>query len=111
MEKGMYHFHRRKRVHKKLEKYPSNKRWVSFMDKLIYLVIATGLIMTIPQVCKIWIEKNASGVSIISWSTYLLLSFFWLVYGFIHKEKPIILSNILWILMYIFIILGVWLYG
>jgi uncharacterized protein with PQ loop repeat len=111
MEKGLYHFHRRKRVHKKLEKYPSSNKLIGLIDKLVYIVIATGLIMTIPQVFKIWVDKNASGVSIVSWSAYLVISFFWLAYGFVHKEKPIIISNILWILMYFFIILGVWLYG
>lgn len=111
MEKGMYHFHRRKRIHKKLEKYPSKNKWINLIDKLIYVVIATGIIITIPQVCKIWIEKNASGVSFVSWSGYLILSLFWLTYGLVHKEKPIIISNTLWIFLYILIISGVWLYG
>jgi uncharacterized protein with PQ loop repeat len=111
MDKGFHHFHKRKRIHQKLEKYPSKNKWINLIDKLIYFVIALGLIITIPQVYKIWIDKNAAGVSIVSWSGYLIISFFWLTYGFVHKEKPIIISNILWIFMYILIILGVWLYG
>lgn len=81
------------------------------MDKAIYFVGAFGLIMTIPQLTKIWIGKNASGVSIISWSAYLITATFWLLYGIMHREKPIIFIYSGWILLDLAIILGIILYG
>lgn len=81
------------------------------MDKAIYVVGSFGLIMTIPQVTKIWIEKNASGVSAISWSAYLITAIFWLIYGIMHKEKPIIFTYSAWIVLEVAIVIGIILYG
>lgn len=67
--------------------------------------------MTIPQVTKIWIDKNASGIAVISWVTYLITTIFWLIYGIMHKEKPIIFLNIIWIFLQISIIVGTLIYG
>jgi uncharacterized protein with PQ loop repeat len=108
---GMHHFQRRKRGHKALEPYPSPNKFKRFMDKAIYVVGVAGPVFTIPQVTKIWVEKNASGVSAIAWISYLVLAVFWLTYGILHKEKPIILANILWIFLEIFIVAGILTYG
>lgn len=65
------------------------------MDWFIYAVALLSPIMTLPQVTQIWIEKNVAGVSLLTWSSYTVFAVFWLTYGLIHREKPIILSNIL----------------
>jgi uncharacterized protein with PQ loop repeat len=111
MAEALHHFHRRKRIHQKHEPYPHPNKWKRFMDKAIYFVGAFGLIMTIPQLTKIWIGKNATGVSIISWSAYLITATFWLFYGIMHREKPIIFIYSGWILLEFAIILGIILYG
>ena len=108
---GLHHFHKRKRVHLKLEKYPHPDKSKRFMDKAIYVIGVLGPILTLPQIYKIWIEKNATGVSIISWSAYLLIAFFWVIYGFMHKEKPIILTYLTWIVIHAFVVIGIAMYG
>ncbi len=59
---GLHHFHARKRIHKRHEPYPHPDRLKKFMDKAIYFIGAFGPIMAIPQLVKIWVEKNAAGV-------------------------------------------------
>ena len=81
------------------------------MDKLIYVVAIVGPIMTIPQVTKIWIDKNAAGVSIITWLAYAIASLFWVIYGIMHKEKPIILTSVLLLILDVFIVVGAIIYG
>ncbi len=108
---GIHHFHRRKRIHEKHEPYPHPDKWKRFLDKAIYFVAVFGVLLTIPQVWKIWVDKNAAGVSAISWSAYLVTACFWLAYGISHKEKPIIFTNILWIIFEIMIITGTVIYG
>jgi len=108
---GLHHHHKRKRIHAKHESYPHPNKWKNFMDKAIYVVGVLGPIMTIPQLAKIWVEKNASGVSIISWTAYLIASGFWVIYGIMHKEKPIIVTYSLWILLDILIIIGTVIYN
>jgi uncharacterized protein with PQ loop repeat len=108
---GLHHFHRRKRIHQKLEKYPHPNKWKKLMDHLIYVIVFVGPIMTIPQVTKIWIEKNATGVSAISWLTYFVTAVFWLIYATMHKEKPLIVSSVIWVFLDILIVVGTLVYG
>lgn len=86
-------------------KKPSKKR-IAVVDDLSYLAVAVGIIMTLPQVLKIWIEKTGEGVSVITWVSYTLLGVFWIYYGIIHKEKPIIVGNILGLLLNLAVVIG-----
>ena len=110
--RAVYHYHKRKRVYdENLEKYPSRKKWIRLMDKIIYIVGIFGPVMTVPQLVKIWIEQNAAGVSLLSWSGFIIYSLFWVTYGIIHKEKPIIFTHSLWAIMQFLIVIGVFIYG
>jgi len=104
---GLHHFHTRKRIHQKHETYPHPHKWKRFIDRLIYFVCIIGPIFTIPQLMKIWVDKNTSGLSVVTWSSYWVIAFFWLLYGLTHKEKPIIIANVLWLTMNTFIIGGI----
>jgi uncharacterized protein with PQ loop repeat len=108
---GLHHFHTRKRIHQKHEQYPHPDKWKRFMDKAVYAVGALGPLLTVPQLIKIWIDKNAAGVSVVSWSGFILYGFFWLAYGIMHKEKPIIFTYTLWIIFQAFIVIGAVIYG
>lgn len=81
------------------------------MDKLIYVVIIFGPLFTIPQIYQIFSSQDASGVSLVSWGAYCVGASFWLGYGILHREKPIILTNILLIFMNLFVLLGAFIYG
>lgn len=109
--KGLHHAHIRKRIYQKHEPYPHPDKWKRLMDKGIYAAGVIGPIMTIPQLTKIWIDKNATGVSAISWIAFLITAIFWLIYGIMHKERPIIFTYIIWIILDIFIVIGVLMYG
>lgn len=69
------------------------KRVRGTIDHLIYGVVIIGPMTNLPQLFQIWVKKNAGSVSVISWSSFALLSFVWLIYGIVHKEKPLILMN------------------
>ncbi len=43
------------------------------ITKSLYIFGMMGPLMTIPQVLEIWIKRNAQGVSILTWSTYLIM--------------------------------------
>ena len=124
MASGLHHFHKRKRsgkvkanikettkVVKSPFETPSKNKLKGFMDTIIYMVAILGPLIAIPQVLKIWHAKDATGVSLITWVGYLAGGFFWLTYGVLHKEKPIIITNALWIFVQIFIIVGIIMYG
>jgi uncharacterized protein with PQ loop repeat len=100
---GKHHFLSRKIKLTKKKKY-------KLLDNAIYLAGIIGLLMTLPQLIKIWMYQDASGVSALSWGTYVLIAITWLVYGTIHKQKPIIVTNCFWIVMDLAIMTGAIIY-
>lgn len=108
---GLHHFSLRNRFHLKHEPFPSRNKQIRLLDKVIYLVGVLGPVMTLPQIIKIFVLQNASGVSFITYFFLTIFSGVWLAYGIVHKEKPIIISNILWIVSELLIVIGTILYG
>jgi uncharacterized protein with PQ loop repeat len=69
------------------------------------------MLMTIPQALTIWIRHQAAGVSLISWSAYLISAVLWLWYGIQKRDKNIYLPCVGWIVLDIAVIVGVLVYG
>ena len=106
-----HHIHKRKRIYEKKEPYPHPKPWKRILDKLIYVVGILGPLFTIPQILKIWVEKNATGISLITWIAYLIGAICFMLYGISHKEKPLIVIYSSLIVVDILVIIGILLYG
>ena len=98
-----------------IKKYRNKKSFEKkggiFIEKIIYAVALFGPIITIPQVIKIWKNRDASDISIITWSGYFLFALIWISYGSLHKETPIVLRYALYCILYFLIVLGAILYG
>jgi len=106
----MHHLHKRKRIHQKFEKYPHPNPLKRIIDKAIYGIALFGPIVSIPQILKIYLYQNAAGVSLFTWAGYLIGSIFWILYGTLHNEKPIVFSSILWVIIEILILIGIIIY-
>lgn len=107
---GMQHVEARKRWFKKLERFPHPDAFKGLLDRLIYVIGILTIVMTVPQIARIWIGKTAIGVSPISWVFYLTASAFWMVYGIAHKSKPIIISYVGSIIVNAFVVIGIFIY-
>ncbi len=95
----------------KHERYPPPNGVKRFVDRAVYIAGILGPVMTLPQLWKIWVVKNAAGVSLFSWASFLAAAVIWLVYGILHKDKPIIVNYALWVILEALIVVGVVLYG
>ncbi|MBU0660550.1 hypothetical protein KKG22_00030 [Patescibacteria group bacterium] len=111
MSHPIHHFHKRKRIHTQKEKYPSKDSFKRVVDKLIYFFGLAAPFAAIPQVYKIYTEQNASSISSFTFTALLITNFFWVLYGILHKEKPIIAVYIAWIVINSLIVTGTILYG
>lgn len=63
--------------------------------------------MTVPQIYEVWGKHHTEGVSIATWSMYIGAAAIWLIYGLQLKNKPLIVSSILFILTEAAIVAGV----
>ena len=103
---GLHHLHKRKRIHQKHEEFPHPDKFKRFVDKSMIVIGILGPLFALPQVFKIWIQHNATGVSIITWLALAIIAAYWAMYGFLHKDKPIIITFILWVILDILIVIG-----
>jgi len=69
------------------------------------------LLMTVPQVLTIWVNQQAAGVSLWSWSAYLLSAFLWFWFGIKKRDKNIYLPCVGWIALDGAVIAGTLIYG
>lgn len=107
---GVHHIHKRKRKHHKLLEYPHSKKWIRFLDKFLLVVAVVGPLITLPQILKIYVGQNATGVSTLSWGLFALFNIPWIVYGVVHKDKPIIIGYSLWLVTNIIVVVGALIY-
>jgi uncharacterized protein with PQ loop repeat len=81
------------------------------LRRLLGGMSAFTLLMTLPQVWTIWIGHQATGVSVLSWSAYLLSAVLWFWFGLQQRDKNIYLPCIGWLIMDSAVIAGALVYG
>ena len=81
------------------------------LSRLMAAMSVFTLAMTIPQVLTIWIEHQAAGVSILTWSAYLASAALWFWYGLRKRDRSIYLACIGWLLMDGAVVVGALIYA
>lgn len=70
--------------------------------------VAVGMpLSNLPQINQVYTTKVVTGLSLVSWVTYMLLGFIPLAYALMNKLKPLIVSNILWTIINLCMIYGI----
>ncbi len=77
------------------------------LDRVLNVISVFTLVMTVPQVVNVWRVSNPSGVSIVSWCSYLLAACLWFIHGVRKQDKSIYLPCIGWILLDAAVVVGV----
>ena len=107
---GLHHLRTRDRISDGLEPFPARSLLKGALDYVMYAVGVLAPLALLPQVIHIYTEKSAAGLSL---STWVLLTFFntmWILYGIVHKDKPIIIANVLFAILNALIAIGALLY-
>ena len=83
----------------------------AMLRKLLGGMSVFTMLMTIPQVRTIWIGHQAAGVSIWSWSAYLVSAVLWFWHGLRSGDKNIYLPCVGWAGLDGAVIIGAIIYG
>lgn len=83
----------------------------SSLEPLLRALSVVTMLLTIPQVFTIWADRNAGGVSLISWGAYLCSACLWFVYGVQKRDTTIYVACIGWILLDAAVVAGVLVHG
>jgi uncharacterized protein with PQ loop repeat len=81
------------------------------LRRLLGAMSVFTLLMTVPQVLTIWVGHQAAGVSVLSWSAYLLSALLWFYYGLRKRDKNIYLPCVGWIGLNGAVVAGALIYG
>lgn len=81
------------------------------MSRLLGGMSVFTMLMTIPQVFTIWVGHQAAGVSVVSWSAYLLSAILWFWYGLQKRDKNIYLPCVGWVGLDMAVIVGALVYA
>jgi hypothetical protein len=83
----------------------SKKKRITFFDKFIVIAAFVYPLSGVPQVMQV-AQGNADGVSAWSWGGFMIFSGLFLAYGIVHKIKPMVITNALWLTIDALIVLG-----
>lgn len=108
---GAHHLHARKRIFAKLEPLPSPEGAKRFLDDIMVFIAVAGPLAALPQVFDVMFTHDVNGLSPATWTLWTLLSVVWLIYGWLHKEAPIIASNVLYIVLQGYVVWAIFVYG
>lgn len=95
------------------EKEILSKQKTDFLsvDTLAYFVSLLSLVFTLDQVRIVWVEHEVSGISLLSWVFYTISAFVWFYYGVVHKDKVLVVTNVLWTVFSLFVVVGILIFG
>lgn len=77
------------------------------LNKAIMLVAVIEPLTTLPQIVDVFVKKDVSGVSVLTWGLYAFFEAIWVIYGLAIKNRPIVVTNTLWIAMDLLVVIGV----
>lgn len=82
------------------------KKRQGLLDWLVYFGAVVEPIMTVPQIYEVWVQNKPAG-SLLTWFSYVLFAFIWLLYGIKYKIKPLIITEVLWVLLQGLVVIGI----
>jgi uncharacterized protein with PQ loop repeat len=83
------------------------EKWKRVFHKIAYVAGLAASVATIPQIIKVWVEKDSSGVSLMTWSSYIVISAILAMYGKIHKERVMVVMYVSLVIVQALIVVGV----
>ena len=86
---------------------PENAPPPTPLEKLLRALSVVTMLMTVPQVWSVWVDRETGGVSVLTWLTYTFSAIVWFIYGLQKRDKTIYLACIGWIILDLAIVLGV----
>lgn len=96
---------------KSKRKADSQDTFVRMLDRTVLLGAVVMPLAMLPQSIKIFTNQSATDISLAAFLLLFVFTIPWVAYGFVHKEKPIIVMNIIWLFIHLSIIVGYLLYA
>lgn len=93
---------------------PKNTARKKHRDPFNYVVYAFGAITPLFELPQLWIiysKHTAENISLTTWAFFCVDNLVWLAYAIRNKDRPLILTSILYEAIEIIIVIGILLYS
>lgn len=107
MSDGLHHLHIRKRLYRRLERFPHPNFLKRALDRLMYVVALVSPAALLPQVWQIYATHDTTGLAIPTWMLLLGINTLWTIYSVAHREWPLFIATSSMGLLDAIIILGI----
>lgn len=89
----------------------NNKKAQKIIGYVMYVFAVVYPFTNVPQIKQIYTTHVVTGLSLFSWVSYLLFGLIPLTYAFLNRLKPLMISNVLWIIVDLVMIYGIIIYS
>ena len=107
---GFHHLRARVHVSKGLEPFPATSTLKRFFDYLMYAVGILAPLSLLPQILQIYTTESGVGLSLSTWSLFVLINLLWATYGAMHKDTHIFFANIFMMVFNLIVVVGILMY-
>jgi MtN3 and saliva related transmembrane protein len=87
------------------------KRTKTTVDKICYAASVFMPATAIPQIYQLYTTQDAGSLSLLMWMLYIVGMVPFLLFGILHKEKQLIVLNVLWMIASVMMIFGILLFS
>ena len=94
--------HQNPHFHKHIKK----KKKLTTLDRTVLVAAFINPLTGIPQAIAVF-QGDIAGVSLFSWTAFSFFAVLFLLYGIVHKIMPMIVTNFLWLIVDLVIVLGI----
>jgi uncharacterized protein with PQ loop repeat len=89
----------------------THEQYVHTVDQMMSAASIIHPLTAAPQVYKIYSTQVVDGISILTWLGFMTLGLIFLAYGILHRIKPFIVTQILWFIVDLLVVIGVIIYS
>jgi uncharacterized protein with PQ loop repeat len=85
------------------------KTWLKDFERFMLLTGIIGPLATAPQLIKLYHthSHHAHGLSLSTWIGYSILALLWFLYGFVERNTPIWVGNLIGLVMDLLMVIGI----
>ena len=82
----------------------------TLLNILVNVAAVVHPLTALPQVFAIYTTQIVTGISLLTWVGFMLIGLIFLAYGCVHRLRPIIVTQVLWFVVDLLVIIGIILY-
>lgn len=86
-------------------------KWKKLLYRITLLVGIIGPLGNIPQIVKIFVTKDATGVSMLTWIFPVIFDIPFILWGIVRRDIPVTITYSLWFVSSSIVVIGTIMYG